>query len=221
MIRIEGDKPNLYQWDLNQRVILSSIANISAGIEVHFSNEQNKGENALIAPSYKDGNNMYADIPNVLLQTSGIVSVYIYIAGQNKAWTEYHIEILVLPRNKPLNYVYTETEVWSYKELEGRVKTLEENENSEVELPAVSEEDNGKVLAVVDGVWTAVEMKATSETEYEEYAGSYTVVPDATEQVLETAQKYLKENITIQEIPYAEVSNNSGGITVTIAKLEV
>lgn len=55
-----------------------------------------------------------------------------------------------------------------------------------------------------------------SETEY--YAGSYEVTPSAsTVQTLPTANKFMKSNLTIEEIPYAETDNDSEGITVSIA----
>ena len=116
MIRIEGNKSALYQWDLNMRVILT---NIPAGTEVHYSNiKDNVSENCITAVSYSENGCVYADIPNKLLQISGIVLVYIYIQDNNKAWTEFKTEIVVLPRKKPANYVYTETEVLTYKKLE-------------------------------------------------------------------------------------------------------
>lgn len=48
------------------------------------------------------------------------------------------------------------------------------------------------------------------------YAGTYEVTPDTKEQTLPTANKVMREDLTIKKIPYAEVSNSSGGTTVTI-----
>lgn len=48
------------------------------------------------------------------------------------------------------------------------------------------------------------------------YEGSYNVTPKVSEQVLETKNKSLLDDITVFEIPYASVSNPSGGQTVTI-----
>lgn len=48
------------------------------------------------------------------------------------------------------------------------------------------------------------------------YEGEYEVTPKVTEQTLPTAQKLLEEDVHIKEIPYFEVSNNSGGNTVYI-----
>lgn len=128
MIRIEKEKPALYQWDLNQRLVLTSINLISIGIEVHFSTTNDSKECCVIAPSYEEGGEIFVDIPNKLLQAKGIISVYLYVQEENKAWTEYSTEILVLPRPKPANYVYTETEteVLCWKDLENQLNVLNE-----------------------------------------------------------------------------------------------
>lgn len=53
---------------------------------------------------------------------------------------------------------------------------------------------------------------------YEVYEGSYIVTPSVSKQTLDTANKLMKSDVIIEEIPYAEVGNNSGGKTVTIGK---
>lgn len=50
----------------------------------------------------------------------------------------------------------------------------------------------------------------------EKYTGSYTVKPLVSEQTLVTKDKIMSDNVTVLEIPYSEVSNNDGGLTVTI-----
>lgn len=76
------------------------------------------------------------------------------------------------------------------------------------DLPAVSEEDNGKIMTVVDGKWAAGELPL--------YEGEYVVTPSADEQILLTAQKLMDANLKIDKIPYSEVSNTSNGTTVII-----
>ena len=49
------------------------------------------------------------------------------------------------------------------------------------------------------------------------YDGSYKVTPKVTEQVLETKNSYMKDDVTVIGIPYFDVSNASGGSTVYIA----
>lgn len=49
------------------------------------------------------------------------------------------------------------------------------------------------------------------------YTGEYEVVSKIDyDEALDTAKKYLSRNIIVKAIPYAEVSNESGGRTVTI-----
>lgn len=45
---------------------------------------------------------------------------------------------------------------------------------------------------------------------YEDYTGSYNVVPKIEAQSLATADKHLKDNVTVEPIPYYEVSNPTG-----------
>lgn len=50
------------------------------------------------------------------------------------------------------------------------------------------------------------------------YDGEYTITPKPfEEQVLETKNKSLVEDVTVLEIPYSEVTNPEGGKTVNIA----
>ncbi len=55
--------------------------------------------------------------------------------------------------------------------------------------------------------------------EYDVYSGDYKVVPRASSsQTLHTANKVLKEDILVTEVPYWETSNESNGTTAYIAK---
>ena len=60
--------------------------------------------------------------------------------------------------------------------------------------------------------------KMTEYNDVPPYIGSYVVTPRVDEQVLPTAQKMMAEDLTIKEIPFFNVSNNSGGSTVYIGK---
>ena len=76
-------------------------------------------------------------------------------------------------------------------------------------LPEVGNDDNGKVLMVVDGVWGAQNLAV--------YTGSYDVTPTVDGQTIETAQMLMSDDLTVNAIPFYEVGNNSGGNTVYIA----
>lgn len=48
------------------------------------------------------------------------------------------------------------------------------------------------------------------------YDGEYEVTPKSSEQVLNTKKKIMYDDVTVGAIPYYEVSNDYGGITVNI-----
>lgn len=76
-------------------------------------------------------------------------------------------------------------------------------------LPEVSENDNGKVLTVVNGKWEAGDLPL--------YEGAYEVTPSAKNaQTLYTARKMMDADVKVNKIPYTETSNSSNGITVNI-----
>lgn len=54
------------------------------------------------------------------------------------------------------------------------------------------------------------------ENEY--YDGEYDITPSAGPQVLPVKDKAMSKDITIEAIPYHEVSNQANGITVTIGE---
>lgn len=48
------------------------------------------------------------------------------------------------------------------------------------------------------------------------YTGTYEVTPSGKKTVLRTAQKTMRNDVTVHPIPYYEVSNTAGGNTVYI-----
>lgn len=55
--------------------------------------------------------------------------------------------------------------------------------------------------------------------EYDAYTGDYKVIPKAfNSQILPTANKVLKEDVVIMEVPYWETGNESDGTTAYIAR---
>ncbi len=56
-------------------------------------------------------------------------------------------------------------------------------------------------------------------TKYETYDGEYTVIPTLENQTLATADKLMKQDVTVEKIPHYEVSNNAGGTTFITAEI--
>lgn len=50
------------------------------------------------------------------------------------------------------------------------------------------------------------------------YTGDYVVTPAVNEQMLNTANKIMEENLVIKSIPFFNTSNTAGGTTVYIGK---
>lgn len=49
-----------------------------------------------------------------------------------------------------------------------------------------------------------------NESVYDEYTGDYIVTPQTTEQMLETSDKLMTDDVTVKAIPYYEVTNENG-----------
>lgn len=91
-------------------------------------------------------------------------------------------------------------------------------------LANATEDDVGKGYLYVgettddyeNGVIYVISSVGTDSEEIEKYTGEYLVTPTGEDQTLPTANKHLLEDVVVQQIPFAEVSNTSGGTTVTI-----
>ena len=119
-MRIYGDEPKLYQWDTGRRVTHDAL---SPGQTVHFYNRNLK--QALVMTAYQLDGEVVADIPNILLQSALPIHIYLVCADQEAQFTHASYRFLVIPRPKPDDYVYTETEVLNFANLEKRVSALE------------------------------------------------------------------------------------------------
>lgn len=110
-IRLKSGYSNAWQWDLDHRLILEGVA---AGTEVHYSNADSA--EALVLDAYQEGDQIFADVPNILLQEAKDISVYIY-----DGHVEHTAFIAVWGRAKPADYIYTETEIKRYELLLKRI----------------------------------------------------------------------------------------------------
>ena len=219
-LKVLGPKPYFWQWDTGQKLV---VDNRNCG-EVHFDNGTT--ENALVVQitSNQDGDRV-AEVPNILLQTAKPLKAYLFQETENGAMTSTLYTFQVIPRAKPEDYVYTETEVLNYSSLVRRIDQIERNgvsdeqianafgkyleENPVDGLPDVSDADEGKILRVTGGEWAVVDLPV--------YSGDYAVTPKADEgTTLPTAQKYMTRDVNVSKIPYYEVDNAAGGSTIYI-----
>ena len=112
----------LYQWDTDRKVKIIPPNSISVD-EVHFTNDL---QDALVVEPKSADNVLYADIPNILLQEKRNIKVYVVMHTENGERTVCSRGLTVNSRQKPADYIYTETEVKSYEKLDQRIKALEE-----------------------------------------------------------------------------------------------
>ena len=115
MIKIVPDKEGrLTQWDLDRKVVVTGYDDVA---EVHFASPGD--DHGAYVVELKDGE---AKIPNILLTMAGTINVYIYPADR----TVFATTLWVMAREKPDDYVYTETEVLSWRTLDEKIGDLAE-----------------------------------------------------------------------------------------------
>lgn len=93
-----------------------------------------------------------------------------------------------------------------------------------MDFKVIFSESNEKVLPIVfsesDHPMDADfgEIQVVNLATLPEYEGDYAVTPKVVEQTMPTKGKAMVEDVTVRAIPFFDVSNNSGGSTVFIAK---
>ncbi|MBM6776022.1 collagen-like protein [Collinsella tanakaei] len=105
-------KDKLWQWDTNRFVIVED----NPTSEVHFATV---GSDEALVVQASDGE---AQIPNSLLQDGVDILSWIVEDGG----TVEQARLSVTPRQKPQDYVYTETEIKSYESLASKIDGLQE-----------------------------------------------------------------------------------------------
>ena len=124
MIKIYDERESFFQWDLDRKVIVEE----ESITEVHLCNY--KSNNSLVCEVYEENGIRFANVPNVLLQETYDLYVYAY----DKNFTKYQYRFKIIPRIKPSDYVYTETEIYSYHKLEKRIDDIEAKGISDEQL---------------------------------------------------------------------------------------
>lgn len=113
-MHIADGREYFWQWDIDREMVVDD----PAITELHFCN--GRSECSLVC-EVKNGR---ACVPNILLQTAGNIRVYGYVDDHTGTVKVYR----VMPRTKPEDYVYTETEVKRYDALEERLTALEKSQ---------------------------------------------------------------------------------------------
>lgn len=153
LLELYGNKPHLYQWDINQKVIIDD----AIVTQVHYDNGTGT---VFICEPYEYNGVTVADVPNVLLHTYLAIKVYAVC----DECVRYERVIQVERRTKPSDYVYTETEVFKYETLEKRVEEIEKNGvNEELVSNAVKDYLNENPVRINDILTTDETLTLTAD----------------------------------------------------------
>ena len=136
MLTIYDGRREFYQWDLDQKLIVSD----STINEVHFCNQT--GANSLVCEVYTEGEQRLVNVPNILLQDRWPIRAYAHCDCATKTSQIFNI----IPRSKPHDYVYTETEVKNWDELYKRLDELELGARAIIDVELLPEEDINSAL---------------------------------------------------------------------------
>ena len=115
MFSIYDGRTEFYQWDIDRKLIVED----STIKEVHFCNKTD--ECSLVCETFKEGEMILVNVPNILLQTDWKIRVYAFTGD----YTKHEACFKVNSRTKPADYVYTETDIKKYEDHEERITTLE------------------------------------------------------------------------------------------------
>lgn len=148
MIELTDDRRVLYQWELNKRIIIDGFP---AGTIVEFSRLHDCKDSSIPVLSYEENGRVYANVPNCLLKQPCTIHVFVRPSASDTENQPQQKCIRVVREEKPEDYDdnYSETEVFSYKNLEEKVKLIE-REMKELERKVESSVTGGSTLRVAE-----------------------------------------------------------------------
>ena len=109
-----------YQWDTGRFLTLEGE---EVCTQVHFC--YTGDENALVCPVREDRGKRVVEVPNILLQQPKQITAYLMAVNEAGEYTRWENTFPVLPRPKPEDYVYTQTEILNFTRLDKRLENLE------------------------------------------------------------------------------------------------
>lgn len=191
---------NLYQWDTGRVVQIDPDIDYVIH-EVHFATR--KMDFAYVVKTYTENGRTYCKVPNILLQQC--YDIYCYEVRENDDGEESTSTTIfkVTKRNRPLDYIYTDPEKYTYKELENRLKVIEDSLDG---IKAAA--DEAAVLANESYVAAESAMDKANES-YATVASIKTKTDEAyamAESAKSTAESFGDRITTLEEQP--STSNN-------------
>ena len=129
-MKIEDGRNSFYQWDQGQRILMEDHP---TGVEVHFAIQPRHALDAIrcetktawVTESYEENGKVWANVPNQLLQIPGELVAYVYIESATHSETIASQSFMVYARPRPADYVFTESEIRHWDQLDERIAVLE------------------------------------------------------------------------------------------------
>lgn len=158
----------LYQWEIGRKIQIIPPPNTRVD-RVEFSH---KGDaEALCVAITEENGVMEANIPNIILQSSERVLVYLVCTPDGCMETTTFCVLPVISRPKPSDYVYTETEVLTWRSIDSRVKALEEKVEGG-NGSGVTDAEKALILSLFKNAAYTADMSATFAQLEELWGGS-------------------------------------------------
>lgn len=155
---------SLYQWDINQDLVISGLG-LSVAPEIHFANANM--DRAIVRQSTIDNDVITVKIPNSLLQEALIIKAYIGVYEEDTFKVVESIEIPVMARKRPLDYIIQDTdeEIYSFNKLETLIDNMiEENERFIEETNAIiNDKIDEKIDNEFEGAIDTLKVEVTEE----------------------------------------------------------
>lgn len=193
----------VYQWDQNHTLRIVGL-NLDYAPAIHFANK--KSTEAIVVHSTKDGEDITAPIPNLLLQEpyNIIAYIHIYDVEDENAKTIEVINIPLIKRIKPSEYQFEDnSDIMNFERLETDIADFiatmtEDFETYKAELQDELDKRNTKIGEYIDAQdewWAEITLnnaQAILEGGDEATLEEAKAYSDAN---LETAKKYSDENL--------------------------
>lgn len=131
--QLENKQTQCWQWDVNQRIVVSEVEETERkSLYFLIGHERSNGGLYKVKVEFEE-NVGYARIPDEVLQREGYVNAYLYeelVGTTRKAWG-----FSVRKKQRPQDYVYTETDIRTLAFIEEQFKILEEHVREVEKMP--------------------------------------------------------------------------------------
>lgn len=114
----------LTQWDAGQEIELT-IPKLPQKFQAHFAHK--RAGTAYVVECTSVNGVATIPIPNILLQQATNAVMWVYVVDKTYGETTKTVNLPIVARAKPEDYVYTEIELMNYSQLDQRLTKVEQN----------------------------------------------------------------------------------------------